>query len=169
MKLEERALEILNSLEGFEDMPAAIDGLYHHGETMKDHLTQTVEIIKDLCREFKISEEDKDMLSAAGWLHDIGKYPITRKGLQVTSLIIGEDKWEYYEKTDYSRMIGKMEEHSTLGSMMMSTFHICRKKEIQRLIEIHMSHWYPKQPQPDLTNLFEIIICTADYLASRGK
>ena len=169
-KLEQRAREILNSLKGFSEFPASISGKYHYGETMEDHLTRVVEIIKDLCREFKVSEADTDMLSAAGWLHDIGRFPITKKGLQIVIFAFGESPgWQFFEKTGYSRMIGKMEEHPIIGSQLLEKFEIPRKKEIQRLIAIHMSHWYPEQPQPDTSNLFEVIICTADYLSSRKK
>jgi len=165
--IEKRALEILNSLDGFLDIPASISGKYHYGENMEDHLIKVVKIIKDLCREFKVSEEDTDMLSAVGWLHDIGRYIITAKG----DVSKKASNWTYFEKTGYSRQNDMMEKHPIIGSRMLleSDKNIPRKKEIQRLIEIHMSHWYPEQPQPDLTNLFEIIICTSDYLASRKK
>jgi len=164
--IEKRALEILNSLNDFTDMPASISGKYHYGETMKDHLTRVVEIIKDLCREFKVSEEATDMLVAAGWLHDIGRYPIT-----VSYKAHDLEHWEYFEKTGYSRLKGYMEKHPLYGSWMLNDDDkdIPRKKEIQRLIRIHMGHWYPEQLQPDTSNLFEVIICSADYLASRCK
>jgi len=165
--LETRAKEILAKLDGFLEIPASISGRYHYGETMEDHLTRVVEIIKDLCREFNISEEDTDMLSAVGWLHDIGRYLITVKG----DVSKKASNWTYFKKTGYSRQDGMMEKHPLIGSRMLieTDKEIPRKKEIQRLIEIHMSHWYPEQPQPDTTKLFEVIICTADYLASRRK
>ena len=160
-KIEEKALVILKYFPIHMEMPASLSGKHHIGETSRQHLEITVKVCNHLCDEFNIHGEDRDMLLATSWLHDIGLYIISQKGK------LDLKGWEYYEATDYSRLIPIMQIHGTIGACILDKFDIPRKKEIQKLIRSHMSHWYPKEPQPN--SLYEYIICTSDYVASRGK
>lgn len=159
-KIENRALEILKKFPIYHKLPASISGKYHIGETSEQHLKLTVNIMSHLCNEFGINKEDRDMLLATSWLHDIGLYVITKKGK--TNL----PGWVYYVNTGYSRLQACMYSHGGIGSDVLESYDIPRKKEIQRLISVHMSHWYKNQSQPN--NLYEYLICMADYVASRG-
>ena len=157
------ALDILNNFSIHAKMPASLSGKYHIGESHIRHLEMATNVMRHLCNEFKISKEDTDMLVAATWLHDIGLYVITKKGNWS-----GDDGWVYYEKTDYSRLASAMQSHGTIGASILSQYKdLPRLKEIQNLVSVHMSHWYPMQPQPK--TMYENLICIADYTASRGE
>ena len=160
--IEKVALAILDDFPIHKEMPASLSGKYHIGETSREHLEITVNVCKHLCDEFNVHGEDRDMLIAATWLHDIGLYIINQKG--DIDVLKG---WEYYEATGYSRLVDVMQIHGTIGACILDKFDIPRKDEIQKLIRSHMSHWYSKEPQPN--SLYEYIICTSDYVASRGK
>lgn len=157
--IEDYALGILEMFPIHKEMPASISGEHHIGETHRQHLEYAVSVMKHLCDELNISVDDREMLVAATWLHDIGLYAITVKG-EVTL-----QGWKYYE-SGYSRLSAGMESHGTIGASVLQDYDIPKKKEIQRLISVHMSHWYPRQPQPE--QLYDYLICIADYVASRG-
>jgi len=161
MTLENHAKLILEEYPIYKKLPSSISNKYHIGETQMEHLQTVVNIMSYLCEEFKIKNDDRDMLFAASWLHDLGLYIITRKG------IVDLPGWKYYEQTGYSRLESAMKSHGTIGAELLNYYDIKRKKEIQRLISVHMSHWYPLQPQPETT--YEKLICIADYLASKGN
>ena len=161
--LETIALAILDGYPIHLTMPASISGKYHIGETQRQHLEMATNVMRHLCREFNISEEDTDMLIAATWLHDLGLYVITQKGR------IKLDGWKYYEETRYSRLMAGMQSHGTIGASLLLRYtdkQLPRKEEIMNLISVHMSHWYPMQPQPK--TMYERLICIADYMASKG-
>ncbi|MHA2013357.1 MAG: HD domain-containing protein [Candidatus Helarchaeota archaeon] len=162
MKIEEQAKKILQ--ENFKellDLPASLDGKKHHGESVYDHLKTTVKLIKECCNEFNISKEDTDMLSACGWLHDIGNFAITVKGkIDITG-------WKYYEHSNTSRNIYLWWHHGVLSTYVIDNFEINRKEEIKKIVASHMSHWCKDDPQPE--NLFQYIVCISDYFASIGK
>lgn len=159
--IEKRALEILDKFPIYFELPASLSGKHHIGETQREHLEIAVKVCNHLCDEFNVQGEDRDMLLAATWLHDIGLYIISQKG------DIKLDGWKYYKATGYSRLTDIMQIHGTIGACILDNFDIPRKEEILKLIRSHMSHWYPKEPQPD--SLYEYIICISDYIASRGK
>jgi len=158
--ITERALEILNEYAVSENMPASISGKHHIGETRTEHLQLAVNVMSHLCNEFNIHGEDRDMLIASTYLHDIGIYVISsNKKVHIPG-------WKEYE-TGWSRHGALMQLHPLIGSAVLEMYDIPRKKEIQRLVSIHMSHWYKMCPQPE--TLYEYLICTADYIASRGQ
>lgn len=159
MTLENMAIGILKNFPIYEKMPASISGKHHNQETSKQHLEKTVSIIQHLCDEFNVELADRDMLIAAGWLHDIGLYVITREGKS------DDVNWKNYD-SGYCRLIYARSSHGSIGAAVLEKYEIPRKKEIQRLISTHMSHWYPNQPQPNC--LYEYILCMADYTASLG-
>jgi len=160
-KIQIKAQEILDSFDIYHSLPASISGKYHIGESHKQHIDLSINVMSHLCGEFNIVEGERDLLLGATMLHDIGLYVITKKG-KVD--LVG---WEYYEATGYSRITACMQSHGSIGADVLEPYEIDRKKEIQRLISIHMSHWYKNQPQPN--NLYEYLICIADYTASRGS
>lgn len=161
--LEIIAKDILNAYPIHKTMPASLSGKYHIGETQRQHLEMATNVMRHLCKEFNISKEDTDMLLAATWLHDIGLYVITKEGNWS-----GDDGWVYYKKTGYSRLMAGMQSHGTIGASLLSRYeNIPRLKEIMRLVSVHMSHWYPMQPQPQ--TMYERLICIADYIASKGE
>ena len=123
------------------------------------HAENTVIIMKHLCDEFKINEQDRDMLIASAYLHDIGLAVITRKGK------VDESGWKYYKETDYSRLQSLSRIHPYISASIIEDCHIGRKQDIKRLISVHMSHWYQMTPRPK--GRYEDLLCIADYLASR--
>lgn len=159
--IELRALEILDDFPIHRELPASLSGKYHIGETQRQHLELAVNVCKHLCDEFNVQKEDRDMLIATTWLHDIGLYIITQKG------DVKSSGWKYYKITNYSRLKDVMQIHGTIGACILDNIDIPRKQEIQKLIRSHMSHWYSKEPQPN--SLYAYIICIADYVASRGN
>jgi len=120
--------------------------------------------MKHLCDEFNIHGTQKDILIASTYLHDIGIYAITVKGK------VDIPSWKYYEETDYSRSPALMQLHPLISSSLLDRYKDKINKfileKIKQLVSVHMSHWYPMCPQPN--NLDEYLICTADYVASRG-
>ena len=159
--LETIAQGILTDFPIHLEVPASISGKHHIGETARQHLEMATNVMRHLCREFNISDKDTDMLVAATWLHDLGLYIITKKGNYCNDV-----GWKHYEKTNYSRLSACMQSHGTIGASILSGYDIPRKVEIMRLVSVHMSHWYPMQPQPE--TLYERLICIADYTASKG-
>lgn len=157
--ITKRALEILEQFPIHKEQPASISGKYHSGETCREHIEIAARLMEDLCREFNIQGEDKDMLIAATYLHDIGNYIITHKG-EIT-----QEGWKYWKETGFSQCRALAMIHPIIGAKLLDDFDIARKAEIQRLISVHMSHWYPNNPQPQ--TFYERLICTADYIASR--
>ena len=160
MSIEERAKQILDDFPIHRGMPASLSGKYHIGETQREHLELAVNVMRHLCDEFNIKNPDRDMLIGATYLHDIGLYVITQKGK------VDLPNWRYYEKTGYSRIQSLMYIHGTIGRAVINAYDIDRKKEIGDLISVHMSHWYPLEPQPKCR--YDDLICIADYAASRG-
>jgi len=159
--ITKRALEILEDFPIHYELPASLGGKYHIGETARQHIELAVNVMQHLCDEFNIKGSDRDLLIGATWLHDIGIYEISKKGN------VKERGWKYFEATGYSKHTSSMKKHPILGAYIISYYNIPRKKEVRNLISVHMSHWYPNCPQPE--NLHEYLICTADYVASRGK
>lgn len=158
--IEQRALEILEEYPIYKELPASVSGKYHIGETQREHLEIAANVIRHLCDEFNVKGEDRDMLIAATYLHDIGLYVITMKGdIKISG-------WTYYEKTGYSRITALMFIHGSIGRAVINKYKINRKEDIMRLVQLHMSHWYSLEPQPK--DLWGYMICTADYTASRG-
>lgn len=159
--LEQIALEILEIFPIYKEMPASLSGKHHIGETSREHLELAVKIMKHLCDEFNINPEDRDMLIATTYLHDLGLYVITQKGKSPIY------NWIYYAESGYSRSDDLMKLHPSIGAVVLESFDIPRKQEIQNLIKTHMSHWYKFEEQP--ANLYQYLICIADYMASKGK
>lgn len=163
-KIIEMAKEILKDFPIYEKLPASISGKHHVGETAKQHVETAVNVMKHLCDEFNIHGVEKEMLIAATYLHDIGIYAITVKGK------IDIPGWKYYEETDYSRCPALMQLHPLVSASLLNRykdkFDESMLLVLKRLVSIHMSHWYPMCPQPE--TLDEYLICTADYVASRG-
>lgn len=158
-KIEKRALEILKDFPIIKNMPAMISGRFHIGETALKHAENVVIIMKHLCDEFKIKKEDRDMLIATAYLHDIGQCVITKKGK------VNDVGWKYYKETGYSRIHSLARIHPIISASIIEDYHIPRKEEIKRLVLVHMSYWYRMTPKPK--NRYEDLICIADYLASR--
>lgn len=164
-KIIEVAREILKDFPIYETLPASISGKYHIGETAKEHVECTVGVMKHLCDEFNIHGIERDMLIAATYLHDIGIYHITVKGK------IDIPGWKHYEAIDYSRSIFLMQVHPLISASLLDKYKDMFDEDvfltIQRLVSVHMSHWYYLCPQPE--KLGDYLICVADYVASRGS
>lgn len=157
-EIVEKAKKILNEYPIRKELPASISGKYHIGETQEQHVAIAVNVIKHLCDEFNIHGDDRELLIAATYLHDLGLYIITTKK-QIKH-------WRKNEKTGWSRAKALHNLHPIIGASLLDNYNIPRKDELKRLISIHMSHWYSNCPQP--CNLYEYLICIADYVASRG-
>ncbi|MHA1437932.1 MAG: HD domain-containing protein [Promethearchaeota archaeon] len=164
-KIEWQAKQILLNYPIIKELPASISGVYHVGETALEHIERTASIMRHLCDEFKqyLTAEDKDMLIACAYLHDMGSYVISKKGKPSKKQSMGG--WIYYEKTGFSRLEPLHRIHPIISASMINAYQIDRKEDIKKVIASHMSHWYPHAPQPKC--LWEYLICIADYLASR--
>ena len=95
--LERKAKEIMNKYPDIIKRPASLSGKYHHGETVRDHIKKVVSIMRHLCDACNIHGEQRDILIASAYLHDIGNERITRKGK------VEEKGWKYFPQTDYSK------------------------------------------------------------------
>ena len=62
MNLEYTAKEILKDYPIIETLPASISGKHHVGETAREHLELTVNVMKHLCEEFNVPKQDYDLL-----------------------------------------------------------------------------------------------------------
>ena len=156
------AKKILSEFPIRKEMPASLSGKYHIGETQEQHINIAVNVMKELCREFDIRGKDRDMLIAATYLHDIGLYIITEKG---ESTIPDS---HYYKDSGWSRSHTLMRLHPIIGAKLLDKYEIPRKKDIKRLVSVHMSHWY-KDGCPLPETFYERLICIADYVASKGN
>ena len=159
-EIVECAKKILEDFPIRKKLPASISGKYHIGETQEEHVEIAVNVMKHLCDEFNVHGEDRELLIAATYLHDLGLYVIsTKKQTEIK-------EWKFYEKTGWHRSNALMKLHPLIGSTLLDKYDIPRKAELKRLISVHMSHWYHDCPQPQ--TLHEYLICVADYVASRG-
>jgi len=158
-KLESTAKHMLSQYPILKEMPASLSGNFHIGETAMQHYENTAIIMRHLCDEFKINDQDRDMLIACAYLHDIGFALITQKGK------VDKPGWYYHEKTGYSRLGSFARVHPYLSASMIEDSYIGRKQEIKRIISVHMSSWYSMTPKPKCR--YEDMMCIADYLASR--
>lgn len=158
-KLEKTAKYILSHYPILEEMPASISGKFHIGETAMQHYENTAIIMRHLCDEFKINKQDRDMLIASAYLHDVGLALITKKGE------VKDPGWIYYPETGFSRLQMYSRVHPYLSACVIEEYYIGRKEELKRLVSVHMSQWYQMTPRPK--GRYEDLLCIADYLASR--
>lgn len=159
---------LINVLEKYGrnlDQPASLSGKYHIGETLNLHIEKTLDFIFLLCEEFGIIDKDREILIASAILHDIGN-------CEFISKTRNEKAFEKLYPNGYNRARETYLYHPTLGSFIIGKYILeCKELEpelfeISRLVESHMSHWlvdYNRFPE----SLFEYILCTADFLASR--
>lgn len=155
-----KAKDILD--EYAEDTPASLTGEHHEGDTLLEHIERAVAVMKHLCKEFDITGERRQVLIAATYLHDLGRF--------ITEVEADVDKptWKRYKKTEYSRSGILKKLHPIIGAKMLNNHNIKHKKKIQRLIKVHMSHWYSGWcPEPK--SIDGHLICIADYLSSRDE
>jgi len=158
-RIEEKAKEILKDFPQIKIQPASISGKFHLGETIEQHLERCASVMRHLCDGMGISGEDRDMLIACAYLHDLGIYAITYYGK------LDHPSWKYHSQTGWSRIDEFMKVHPILSTTVLDGYHIPRRKEIQRIISTHMNHWYSTTPRAK--NLFEYLMVEADYLATR--
>ena len=157
MKIIEKAKEILKKFD--TEQPASLSGKFHHGETMQEHLEKCVNIMKYLCDAFGIVDENREVLIASAWLHDIGKLVLSQKQKN-------EGLYRNFE-CGYSRIDCLMKIHPIISDILLDEFNIGRKADIKRLVSVHMGHWYKNRYMPRPKQLDEYLIIMADYLASR--
>lgn len=158
MKIIDQAKEILKNFD--TKQPASLSGKYHHGETMQEHLEESVNVMEYLCDAFDIAGENREVLIASTWLHDIGKLCLAQKRKIQNKL------WKNYP-CGYSRMDCLMKIHPIISDILLDEFSIGRKNDIKRLVSVHMGHWYKNRYIPKPTQLDEFLIIIADYLANR--
>jgi hypothetical protein len=162
-RIEKKALEILEDFPQIKDQPASISGKFHLGETIEQHLERTASIMRHLCDGMNIHGENRDMLIACAYLHDLGIYTITKKGE------VDHPSWKYHEKSGWSRIDYLMPIHPVISTMILEKYHIPRKRDIQRIISTHMGYWYANDYNPRPKTLFEYLMVEADYLATRPQ
>lgn len=160
-KIELQSLAILNKFQHYKTMPASISGKNHCGESFESHLERVASITRHLCDEFKIINEDRDMLIACAYLHDLGTLIITAPNeMQL-------EGWRFYHYTNFSRIDCLMPYHGLLSAYTLDQYELDKKEEIKAIVSSHMSHWHPNSPQP--RNLYQYIICVADYLSVQNN
>lgn len=146
--------------EWFREYPVSISGKYHrHEPTMDIHIERCVYFANELCREFDIKADQRDIIIAATILHDIGHTEIAKKG--------DIPGWKYYSVTNWS-CDGRNAKHPTIGADIIRQKNIKYANEIADLIAVHMSHWN-KADNPEPKDLPGYIVCMADYFASREE
>ena len=162
MKIEEQAKEILKLFPQIKEQPASLSGRFHIGETVEQHLERVASVMRHLCDGFHIYGNDRDMLIACAYLHDLGIYVITKKGK------IDMFGWTYHE-SGWSRMEYLMKIHPVLSAHILDEIKLPldRKHEIKRIVSIHMGKWYRSTPKPE--NLYEYLLVIADYLSNRKQ
>jgi len=161
-KIEKRAKEILKDFPQIEEIPASISGKFHIGETIRQHLERCASVMRHLCDGLNIRGEDRDMMIACAYLHDLGKLPITVKGRRTTS------GWRAH-KSGWSRIDEFMKVHGILSAMVLDNYKIPRREQIKSIIATHMGWWYSNPYNPKPQNLFEYLMVEADYLATRPQ
>ena len=162
--IETKAKEILNDFKDKIEQPASLSLLFHKGESMMEHLEMCASVMRHLCDSYNIFGEDRDMLIACCYLHDLGKFPISIKGKVENGL---KDGWLYYEASGWSRIEKKMKEHPIISAQTLDKYDIPRKEDIKRIISCHMAHWYKSTPQPK--SMYEFMLVTSDYLSTRKE
>lgn len=160
-KIEQRAKEILKDFPQIKTQPASLSGVFHLGETVEQHLERCASVMRHLCDGMNIHGEDRDMLIACAYLHDLGIYTISKQGQ------VNINGWTYHTATNWSRIDSLMPVHPLLSAMALEQYTIPRKKEIQRIISTHMGYWYKNDYNPRPSNLYEYLMVEADYLATR--
>lgn len=158
--IEEKAFEILcTDWCRFLNQPASLSGKYHNGKSMLFHLLVTVVFMELLCKAHQITGVDRDILRAAAWLHDLGKFVISMPGRSANP------SYTYYE-CGWSRADALMELHPILSAAVVGQYPALKhNKKIQRLVSVHMNKFYPDTPRP--VTLHENLICEADFLANK--
>ena len=160
MSIEQQAKNILEAYPQFKEQPASVSGKYHFGETLAEHTERCANVMKHMCDSLDIYDNDKDMLVAAAYLHDLGKVLITLKDK------VDFEHWTYFPTTGYSRITILMHLHPLMSARILDGHDIDRKEEIKRLVSVHMGHWYKDScPQPEPGDLYESLIVLADYLS----
>jgi putative nucleotidyltransferase with HDIG domain len=162
-RIEKTALQILKNFPQIKEQPASISGNFHVGETIEQHLERCASVMRHLCDGMGIHGEDRDMLIACAYLHDIGIYSITQKG-EITA-----PGWKYHKTTGWSRIDELMKIHPTLSAVVLDGYHIPRQEEIKRIISTHMGYWYQNEINPRPKSLYEYLMVEADYLATRPQ
>jgi putative nucleotidyltransferase with HDIG domain len=161
-RIEFRAKEILQEFPQILVQPASLSGEFHCGETVMQHLERCASIMRHLCDGMNIHGEDRDMLIACAYLHDLGIYSISKQEK------IELPNWIYHEKTGWSRIDTLMAIHPIMSAIILNQYVIPRRKEIQQIISTHMGYWYANHYNPRPQTLYEYLMVEADYLSTRS-
>ena len=154
-------------------LPASLGGNYHPPDEREvggliKHIERMCWFILKYAEEFKISDDDFDILMASAFFHDIGSVDITKVDLQVE---IVDNK--VIRKHVISRDQNLALKHPLISADIAKQY-LDREKVSQKIIDLicniiksHMAHWYPNLPLPQ-TEL-ERIFAFCDYLMSREE
>lgn len=165
---EKKALEILKDYPQIEFQLASLSGRNHVGETCRQHVERCASVMRHLCDGMNIHGDDRDMLIACAYLHDLGIYSISAVGDYTRSNLENDSHpWVYYSNCNISRRDSLMGRHPVLSAKTLDNYDIDRKEEIKRIISVHMGHWYRNTPKPYA--LFEYLMVLSDFLASRSE
>ena len=161
-KLRKAVQDILDKYPDYLKEPASVSGKYHKGENRKMHVRMALVVLKNICREFRITGIRRDKLYTAMILHDIGCVMQMKPGKV--------QGWKYYEITGWSKKLnGGVDAHPEIGFKIImeeSSIQPRFKVEIANMVLKHMSHWYKHCPNPETED--EKWIAISDYLASRA-
>lgn len=158
----------------FQYYLCSFSGRFHPREKyLYQHVERCVYFAKHLLDEFKIHPFQRDVIIAACILHDIGKlycaYDHKHTPNQYITTIqnrVSQCQMQYHENTGWYQNQTFQRLHPILSSFIIGAHPFKQCRQVQDLVEIHMSHW-SKQAcrQPD--NILHYIMCSSDYLASR--
>lgn len=153
----------------------SFSGRFHPQEKyLAQHVERCVYFAKLLLDEFKIHPFQRDVMIAACILHDIGKVYCAYNHVNtpdeyvdIIKNLIDNPIMQYHQKTGWFQNQTLQRLHPILSSLIIGAHPFKQCRQVQDLVEIHMSHW-AKQAcrQPD--NIMHYIMCSSDYLASRN-
>lgn len=149
-KFTKEALD--NAPEGFWITPCSGSGRYHPPENQGKgglirHLIKCIETAKDLCRYFRLSQEDKDVVLSAMFLHDIKK---------------NGDHWRH--STDMK--------HGLMGAKFLDKFELREpaKTEIKNCVRYHLHRFTGTKSdikRASRPTQKELIVQITDFFSSR--
>ena len=142
-------------------LPASTSGKYHPpdergpgGEVR--HIRKVIWFIEHSGREFPLTEEELDILLAAGILHDISLVVITEIDQNGRVIL---DRARYRDHPKISAQITN--KYLTKAGFEPTSPTVIK---ILDLIRSHMSRWHPNCKQP--YDKLEFFLCMADYFCS---
>jgi response regulator RpfG family c-di-GMP phosphodiesterase len=155
-------------------MPSSLTALHHpkdeHGVNgLSNHIEKVALICNHFAEGMGYTVEERDILMASAYFHDLGKV----KQFRVWQEVEYENYKAKKRSTHVSRDVTNKDIHPLLSSELAQRYMLREGvpsrivDTISAIILCHMNHWYPYYPRPktDLEKMFSM----ADYLAAREE